>query len=115
MNAKDKALFIQAIESAQHEIHCNARSKGFHDKPRTVGDCTALIMTELGEFMDGFREGNPPDDKIPEFSAMEAELADVVIRCFDTAELRGLRLAKAIIAKMERNTSRERMHGGKVI
>jgi NTP pyrophosphatase (non-canonical NTP hydrolase) len=60
------------------------------------------------------RHGNPPDDHIPEFSGVEAELADVVIRIMDYAFARGLNIAGAIEAKAKYNESREMKHGGKI-
>jgi hypothetical protein len=56
---------------------------------------------------------NPPSGHIPEFTAAEEELADLVIRVMDFAAGRGHRLAEAILAKHAFNAHRPRMHGGK--
>jgi len=71
------------------------------------------MHSELSEALEALRHDNPPDDHIPEFSGTEAELADVIIRIMDYAELRGLRLAEAIVAKHEYNRNRPLRHGGK--
>lgn len=71
------------------------------------------MHSELSEALEALRHGNKPDDHIPEFSGVEAELADVVIRILDYAEARGLRLAEAIEAKILYNSTRPRRHGGK--
>lgn len=80
---------------------------------RNEGEMLALIHSETSEVLEGLRHGNPPDDKIPEFTGAEAELADVIIRVMDMAAARGWRVGEAIVAKMEMNKTRERMHGGK--
>lgn len=74
----------------------------------------ALMHSELSEALEAIRIGNPPDDKIPEFSGVEAELADVVIRIMDMAKARNWRVAEAVIAKMAMNKTRARKHGGKL-
>jgi NTP pyrophosphatase (non-canonical NTP hydrolase) len=53
------------------------------------------------------------DKHIPEFTELEAELADVVLRTMNYAESKGLRLAEAIVAKSEYNNKRPFKHGGK--
>lgn len=69
------------------------------------------MHSELSEALEALRHGNPMDDHIPEFTGVEAELADVVIRVMDYACSRNLRLGEAIVAKMAYNTTRENKHG----
>lgn len=45
--------------------------------------------------------------------SFEDELADVVIRCLDTAAFKGIDLEKHIALKMRFNSLREKMHGKK--
>jgi hypothetical protein len=73
-----------------------------------------LIITELSEAAESIRHGCPPDDKVPEFSGLEAELGDAVIRILDMAEKYNLRLGEAIVAKMRCNLGRPALHGGKL-
>lgn len=122
--------FIMAFSDLCFRAYSNALDKGFWSdklnliagsspwseesiRRATISQELMLMVTELGEAMEGVRNGNPPDDKIPEFSALEAELADVVIRIAGMAGGRDLRIAEAIVAKMKFNAGRERLHGKK--
>lgn len=73
----------------------------------------ALIMSELGEMIDGIRKGNAPDTHIPQFSCLEAEGADAIIRIMNLCFPEKARLAEALVAKNEYNRMRPYRHGGK--
>lgn len=90
----------------------NAQEKGFNSLQHEAISI-ALMHSELSEALEHRRHGNPPDDKIPEFSGMEAELADCVIRIMDFGQARGLRIAEAVVAKIDYNRLRPHKHGGK--
>lgn len=105
--------FITHLNRKAKEIYDTAVSKGWYEKPREDGTVLMLMVSELAEALEGLRHGNPPSDKIPEFSAAEEELADCIIRILDTCHFKGWRIGEAIIAKMEMNKGRAYKHGGK--
>lgn len=112
-------LLIAAFDFAVDEVHGNAVAHGWWDnEPADVTTSNvvkvALMHTELSEATEALRQGDPPDDKLPEFSSFEVELADAMIRIMDLAGKRKLRLGAAIVAKHAYNRTRTYKHGGKV-
>jgi NTP pyrophosphatase (non-canonical NTP hydrolase) len=101
-------LSEQALATNVAKGFWDSRQGGQHDHT-FIG----LVHTEVSEAMEAMRHGNPPDDKIPEFSGVEAELADVIIRIMGHSAGRGWNVAGAIEAKLAYNAGREYRHGGK--
>lgn len=75
------------------------------------GQKIALQTSEASEALEGLRHGNGPDDKIPQYTAAEAEFADVILRMMDHAHARGWDVAGALVAKFKMNATRANMHG----
>lgn len=105
-------FFIHEWRAMQRAVHETALSKGWEAK-RNDGEGIALMHSELSETLEALRHGNPTSDKIPEFTAVEEELADCVIRIMDFAVARGYDVAGAIVAKAAFNKTRPHKHGGK--
>lgn len=105
--------FAAAFHELARSVHRMAVDKGWWDGDRNEGELIALMHAELSEALEGLRAGNPPSDHIPEFSAVEEEFADVIIRIMDHAAARGYRVGEALEAKLAFNATRPRKHGGK--
>lgn len=77
---------------------------------RNNAELLMLCVSELGETCEALRHKNPPSEHIPEFSAVEEELADLLIRVGDMCQANEYRLEEAIVAKMEYNKTRPIKH-----
>jgi hypothetical protein len=124
--------FVVAFNEMQASVNKTAHDKGWYDSNLASlvernGDADmkkelqnledsrliALIHSEASEALENVRANFAPDDKIPQFSGCEAELADVIIRIMDRAQERGFRVADAIVAKAAFNKTRSYRHGNK--
>ncbi len=104
--------FRRGWNNVAQDAHENAVNKGFWpEEGRNDGELLALIHSEISEALEAIRAGNPPDDKLPQFTGAEVELADAVIRIMDMALARQWRVAEAIEAKMAFNKTRAYKHG----
>ena len=112
-----ETLFETEFKKLSHFVHANAVDHGWwpeNKEEKNNAELIALMHCELSEAVEALRCGNPPDCHVPEFSGIEAELADVVIRIMDAAAARGWRVGKAIVAKHEYNKLRPFKHGNKL-
>lgn len=76
------------------------------------GMVLALIHSEVSEGLEGERK-DLMSDHIEDYSMLEEEFADVIIRIMDYAEENELDVAGAVLAKLAFNDGREYKHGGK--
>lgn len=113
--------YAHALDRLGAIAHANSVAHGFwEDPPATAKDLLnediaklCLMHSELSEALEGMRAGNPPSEHIPEYTAVEEEIADVLIRLLGYCHARGHRIGEAVIAKMTYNHDRPRLHGGK--
>lgn len=104
---------LSGLMEVARMIHETAREKGFWREgvDRNDGELIALLHSELSEMLEALRHGNPRSEHIPEFSAVEEEAADLLIRLLDMACARQWRLSDAVRAKMGFNAGRPHLHG----
>lgn len=119
---------MAALIDVQNEIHGLAVAKGWYNEPESepqfLNRTCSNIHDEVSELHTAFREGNlwAPCDKakkmaelgLQPLSCLEEELADIVIRAFDTAGFLKINLARAIMSKHGFNKTRPYRHGGKL-
>ena len=105
--------FIESFNELATDVHENAVQHGWWENARNDGELIALMHSELSEALEALRNGNPKDDKLPEFLDVEVELGDVIICIMDAAKERGWRVAEAVVAKAQYNKTRPFKHGGK--
>lgn len=128
------------INDLSEQIYNNAKSKGFHEGEKNIGEMLCLIHSEVSEALEADRKdkyavvddiklGGLADknygttyyddlDFKRDFAAsvkdtFEDELADVMIRVMDLAYHKGIDLERHIKAKMRYNAMREPKHGKK--
>jgi NTP pyrophosphatase (non-canonical NTP hydrolase) len=111
-------LCLQNLNALVNELYCRAANKGFHDndnEPGRVGEYVSNLHGEVSELWEAYRKGklNEQCDKPVSLTCAEEELADIFIRCCDTAASLKVDLERAVKVKMQYNLTREHMHGKK--
>jgi len=120
-----KELTVAAEEMTLSEMseraHANSRDKGWYDgeEKRNIGEMLMLIVTEIAEAMEDYRNGKmemwyePKRDGNDKPCGFPSEIADIVIRCGDLCGHLNIDLQDAVAKKMAYNATREYRHGGK--
>lgn len=95
--------------------NCGLKESSVHKELNNLEDVKrlALAIGELNEAIEAVRKDIKVSEHIPEFTGLEEELADTVIRILDLSGQHNLRLGAAIKAKLEFNKTRGYKHGKK--
>ena len=119
------------INDLAQQIHKNAKSKGFYEEKKNIGEMLCLIHSEVSEALEADRKNKyttsnifavngwtSDGDFIHSFKenvkdTFEDELTDVIIRVLDLAAFKGINLEEHIKSKMRYNSLREHKHGKK--
>lgn len=120
------------LKSLGLEIHENAKSKGFFEKEKNIGEMLCLIHSEVSEALEADRNGKYCKISKPEENVLmgwasdidfrqdyiakvkgtfEEEMADILIRVLDMCAFRGIDIDFHVKAKMRYNASRTHKHG----
>ena len=113
---EEKELIKFCIDNLVRICHGAAYTSGWWTNLKTGEDLVEtgnynvpeklmLIVSEVAEAMEGHRK-NLMDDKLPERKMIEVELADAIIRIFDTAGALKLDIGGATGDKLEYNLNR---------
>ena len=128
MDSGTQQKLKQSLIVAQHLCHSAAHEAGwwFHNKTgldlrhvvrspsaavqeliasAVVAQKLCLVHSEITEAMEGHRKGLM-DDKLPNRSMLEVELADAIIRILDLAGAMDLDVPGAVVEKMLYNEQR---------
>ena len=100
------------------EAFNNSERKGFHKGADNLNIPTklALIHAEVSEALEDHRDGKIETyfEESGKPCGFAQELADIVIRVGDLAEMMGVDLEKEVVMKMNYNATRPMKHGGKL-
>jgi hypothetical protein len=114
-------MAVITLDDLAKALHATAKEKGFWDhatlpcpnapigatgtlvNPSIVPEKLALISSEVGEVLEGWRDDDPAN--------MAEELADVIIRCLDLAEFLGFSMDDEVQRKAAKNEGRPYLHG----
>lgn len=104
--------FIGVVNRLRDLCHREASINGWYRDPatgqrieRNKGEVIALMHSELSEALEAVRK-NTMDAHLPHRPGVEVELADLLIRVFDTCGAWGSDIGGAVAEKLQYNANR---------
>lgn len=98
--------------------HDTALDKGWWNPGKTPGEQIALFHAEISEALEELRNGSSMHEiyyKDGKPAGFPVELADCIIRIFDTCGNYNIPILEALFLKMLYNLTRPHRHGNKVL
>lgn len=107
------------INDLAKELYLISANHGFHANDNKISNAEYWAIRcenlhgEVSELWEVYRKNklNEKCDKDCDLTYGEEELADIFIRCLDTAFAKGINIGRAIRIKSEYNKTRPFMHG----
>lgn len=139
MGCRSEVRRLMDLSQIANECHVTAAEKGWWAQPANFGEKLMLVVSELAEALEEWRNGHEPneiyyptttsgyidpdsdqyvdwdDNTRPLFKpeGVPIELADAIIRMFDMCGFYKIDIEAAILEKMRYNDKRSYRHGGK--
>ena len=109
------------LRDIQKAVWRTAEEHGWHKDDDNIPVKLVMIHSEVSEALEEYRNAEEGADLAAVYYAAGSkkpegfgiELADIVIRVLDLAEMLGMDLTDLILTKMKYNKSRPYRHGGK--
>lgn len=106
----DAYKLIEAIRDDEGNIVEFGEGQGFNPYNRNVGECIALMHSELSEALEAHRK-DLMDDKLPEYPGLHVEIIDTLIRILDFCGAHQIPITEIMEKKLEFNKTRAALHG----
>lgn len=110
------------VDHLQAEVKEVNMANGWYEDDRTVLDECMLLVTEVAEMAEAFRDGMMTTlyqykgpETTPKPVGFPSECADVFIRLLDTCDRHGIDLVAETQTKLAYNATRGFRHGGKTL